>query len=130
MLKRGQVLPVCPEALGGLPVPRPPSEVVTGLKEKKVKDIFGRDVTRQFESGAFIALEIGLGAGCNKAILKARSPSCGFGQIYDGTFSHKLVQGNGVFAELLKSHGFDIFTEDTFAASYQSGKQNGARRGI
>ncbi len=114
MLKDGQVLPICPEVLGGLPVPRPPSEVVTGLKEKKVKDIFGRDVTRQFQSGAFIALEIGLQAGCDKAILKARSPSCGFGQVYDGTFGHKLVQGNGVFAELLKDHGFVIYTEDTF----------------
>ncbi len=106
-------MPVCPEVLGRLPVPRPPSEIAQGAGSK-VTNVLGTDVTKEFVTGAHVALGIGLQAGCTRAILKARSPSCGFGQVYDGTFSKVLVSGDGIFARLLKDHGFRIYTEETF----------------
>ncbi len=111
-------MPVCPEVLGGLPTPRMPAEIIPVDGERSVsrgalvRTVDGADVTRQYLEGARRALLLGLQAGCYKAILKARSPSCGLDKVYDGTFSKHLCQGHGVFAELLLSHGFQVYTEE------------------
>lgn len=102
MLARGEAVPVCPEQLGGLPTPRSPAEQRDG--GVFTKD--GQDVTVQFKRGALEALGIAQKAGCKEAILKSRSPSCGVGQVYGGSFSGKLVPGDGVFAALLKKTAF------------------------
>ena len=112
LVRTGQALPVCPEVLGGLPTPRVPSEIRGG--RVVAKD--GTDVTGAFTCGAEEALRLALENGCTAAILKARSPSCGCGRIYDGTFTHTLVDGDGLFAALLRKKGFQLFTEETFSA--------------
>lgn len=99
-----EVIPVCPEVLGGLPIPRDPSEIVNGV----VTNCKGVSVDRQFRNGAREALRIAEENGINLAILQSRSPSCGVGQIYDGTFTGRLIPGQGVFAELLQQHGFRV----------------------
>ncbi|MEE9474990.1 MAG: DUF523 domain-containing protein, partial [Candidatus Hydrothermarchaeaceae archaeon] len=98
LVKQGKAIPVCPEQLGGLPTPRPPAE----RSNNNVFTRDGKDVTLEFKKGAEEALIIAQLANCKEAILKSKSPSCGSGKIYDGTFSGKLVNGNGIFAELLK----------------------------
>jgi uncharacterized protein YbbK (DUF523 family) len=108
LVRQGRAIPVCPEQLGGLPTPRTGREIVDG----RVVTKDGEDSTAAFEHGANEALKLTRLAGCNKAILKARSPSCGSGQIYDGTFSGKLIPGNGVFAAKLKAEGFEIVSEE------------------
>lgn len=108
LVKTGRAIPVCPEAYSGLPVPRPPCE----QKGEKVVSKDGKDVTAEFEKGANKAFEKALAAGCKKAILKARSPSCGVGQIYDGSFSKTLVNGNGLFAQKLINAGFEVYDEE------------------
>ena len=103
-----EVVAVCPEVLGGLPTPRVPSERVG----ERVVTAKGDDVTDAFQAGASATLEICRSRGCTEAILKARSPSCGCGRIYDGSFSGKLVPGNGVFAQLLLAEGIPVRTEE------------------
>ncbi len=108
LMQQGRVIPVCPEQLGGLPTPRVSAErrgdgVIT-------KD--GRDVTEEFRRGAEEAVRVARLAGCRKAILKARSPSCGSGKIYDGTFSGTQVDGDGVCAALCKANGIQVVTEE------------------
>jgi len=102
------LIPVCPEVLGGLPTPRTPSE----RRGSRVVMRDGRDVTENFLSGAERCYEIYLAEGCEMCILEARSPSCGVGEIYDGSFSGTLNEGNGVFAEYLISHGVRVVTEE------------------
>ena len=99
---------ICPEVFGGLTVPRLPSEIIGN----KVCNSIGEDVTEAFITGAQKALSIAKEYGCTKAILKGRSPSCGKGFIYDGTFSHNVIEGNGVAAQLLIDNGITIYTED------------------
>ena len=106
--ERYRLIPVCPEQLGGLSTPRPPSE----CREDKVINKEGLDVTEQFQKGAEEALKIGQYFGCKKAILKSRSPSCGSEGIYDGSFSGKVVPGEGVTAKLLRRSGFSLFSEE------------------
>jgi len=108
LVKQGKAIPVCPEQLGGLPTPRIPQE----QKENKVFRKDGVEVTTQFEKGAQKALKIALLANCDEAILKSKSPSCGSGKIYDGTFSGKLIDGDGVFAKLLKENNIKVVTEN------------------
>ena len=110
LVASGLAVPVCPEELGGLPTPRDPSERIGD----RVMSCEGRDVTAEFAAGAEAALYIAEEYGCSAAILKARSPSCGCGRIYDGTFSRTLVPGNGLFADLLLKKGFEVFTEETW----------------
>jgi uncharacterized protein YbbK (DUF523 family) len=86
----------------------------------RVVNSAGEDVTSQFVDGARRALFIGLQTGCSAAILKARSPSCGSGCIYDGTFSHTRVAGDGVFAAMLRRHGFNVFTEEEISDAIHS----------
>jgi uncharacterized protein YbbK (DUF523 family) len=108
LVKQGKAIPVCPEQLGGLPTPRIPSE----QKDKKVITKDGKNVTKNFKQGAETALQITKENNCNKAILKTKSAACGYGKIYDGTFSGKLINGNGVFAKLLEKNGITIQTEN------------------
>lgn len=102
-----EFVPVCPETQGGLPAPRPPAERAGGCVVLKT----GEDVTAQFEAGAAAALACAHEAGCVFALLKERSPSCGFGRIYDGTFSGRLVEGDGVAARMLADAGIEIYGE-------------------
>ena len=112
LVESGEAVPVCPEVLGGLPTPRTPSE----RRGERVVSAEGDDVTGEFSAGAEAALYIAEECGCSAAVLKARSPSCGCGRIYDGTFTHTLVDGDGLFAALLRKKGFQLFTEETFSA--------------
>lgn len=102
-----QLIPVCPEQLGGLPTPRIPCE----RQGQRVVSKTGTDTTQQYQRGAQEALRLAKLFGCKAALLKERSPSCGCGQIYDGSFSKTLVGGDGVTAELLKQHGIAVFGE-------------------
>ena len=108
---RGDAIPVCPEVLGGLPTPRIPSE---RLPDGRVVNAEGEDLTEAFRRGAERALEICRAGSCNCAVLKARSPSCGKGEIYDGSFTHTRVPGDGVFAALLRAEGIPILTEEEY----------------
>lgn len=101
------LIPVCPEQLGGLPTPRIPAERVNN----KVVNQAGVDVTKEYQLGAEEALKIAKLYNCEKAILKEKSPSCGCGKIYDGTFSKNLIVGNGFTADLLLKNGIEIFGE-------------------
>jgi uncharacterized protein YbbK (DUF523 family) len=102
-----ELIPVCPEQLGGLPTPRLPSERV----EDRIINRAGENVTDQFQRGAAEALRLARSYGCDVAILKERSPSCGCGRIYDGSFTGKLTEGNGVTTELLLSAGIQVVGE-------------------
>ena len=108
LVRSEEAIPVCPEQLGGLPTPRAPAEK-TGDRVF-AKD--GGDVTEEFDKGAAEALKIAQLANCKKAILKSKSPMCGSGEIYDGTFSDKLTVGNGIFAGRLKKNGIKVLTEE------------------
>lgn len=103
--ERFEVIPVCPEQLGGLPTPRTPSERAGG----RVLTRDGRDVTEAFRQGAEKTLAIAQAEGAARAVLQVRSPSCGCGTIYDGTFSGKLVHGKGVTAQLLEQNGIKVY---------------------
>lgn len=107
-LKEYNVIPICPEVMGGLSTPRNPSEIIGD----KVIMINGRDVTLEYKRGAEIALDIAQKNKCEFAILKARSPSCGKGLIYDGTYSGTLTKGNGICAELLMKNGIAVLDEE------------------
>lgn len=110
-LKENYILiPVCPEQLGGLPTPREPVEIVSD----RVVDKYCNDLTMSFEKGAQEVLKIAKLLEVKTAILKANSPSCGCGQIYDGTFSGTLTKGNGVTANRLLEAGFEIYNENNF----------------
>lgn len=107
LMERHTLIPVCPEQLGGLPTPRLPSE----RREGGVFDRGGKDVTAQYRQGAEEVLRLARLYGCTHAVLKERSPSCGSGQIYNGSFSHVLVPGSGVAAELLAQNGITVLGE-------------------
>jgi len=112
------LIPVCPEQLGGLPTPRVPQEIQGGTGKDvlngkcKVVNKNGEDITSQFIRGAEETLKIARQLKLKEFIAKSRSPSCGHGQIYDGSFSERLVSGNGVTAELLKENGIRVITEE------------------
>ena len=107
LARRGLAVPVCPEQLGGLPTPRKPSERRGG----RVVMADGQDVTAEYRRGAEEALHLARLYGCTAAVLKERSPSCGKGQIYDGTFTGTLTAGDGVTAELLTAGGIKVYGE-------------------
>lgn len=106
--KKYNLIPVCPEIYGGLSTPRIPSE----RQGERVVMRNGTDVTENFKAGAEAALSFAEINGCKRALLKAKSPSCAKGEIYDGSFSGTLTAGNGVAAELLMARGISVFTED------------------
>jgi uncharacterized protein YbbK (DUF523 family) len=105
------VIPLCPELLGGRTIPRTKAEIKGGTGEDVldgkigVFDEKGKDVTREFLKGAFITLDIVKSYNIKKAVLKSKSPSCGVGEIYDGSFRGNLIKGDGVTAALLKRQG-------------------------
>ena len=107
LAQRHELVPVCPEQLGGLPTPREPSERRKGHVVMRT----GADVTEQYRRGAEAALALCRLLGCEAAILKERSPSCGHGKIYDGTFSGTLTKRDGVTAELLLRSGIRVYGE-------------------
>lgn len=106
-----RLVPVCPEVLGGLPVPRPPSEVQTGAPAWRVTNARGEDVTEAYEAGARETCRRAREAGCVGAVLKAKSPACGCGRIYDGTFTGRLTDGWGVAAAALRDAGLTVVDE-------------------
>lgn len=118
LIRKGGVVLVCPEELGGLSTPRSPSEIIGGSGENVLdgkatvltKD--GSNLTPQFLKGAREVSRIAESIGAGRAILRLRSPSCGKGWIYDGTFTGTLREGNGVTAALLLRSGFEVFTEE------------------
>ena len=104
LLEGHEVIPVCPEVLGGLPVPRVPAEIVDGAVINRI----GISVDAEFRRGAAEALEICRREKPDLVILQPRSPSCGVGSVYDGTFSGKRIPGNGIFAALAMENGFRV----------------------
>lgn len=109
LAKTETLIPVCPEQLGGQPTPRPGSEIT---RFGTVVEESGNDVTREFSKGALETLKIAKLYGIKEAIMKQRSPSCGSGQVYDGTFSKTLVKGDGIAAALLKKNGIKVISEE------------------
>jgi uncharacterized protein YbbK (DUF523 family) len=105
--KSRPMIPVCPEQLGGLPTPRPPAE----RHDTRVLTRDERDVTAAFARGAQEALRLAKLFSCRIAVLKANSPSCGSGQIYDGCFRGRLIPGDGLTAALLKEEGLTVLSE-------------------
>ena len=111
--KKEVLIPVCPEQLGGLPTPRESSEIVCNdSKAKKIVTESGNDVTQQFRKGAEEVLRIAKLLNIESAVLKQRSPSCGCGQVYDGTFSGTTVEGDGITTALLKKKGIKVISEE------------------
>ena len=107
LMERAELIPVCPEILGGLPTPRPPAERMGA----RVMNCEGADVTAAFVRGAEETLRLVELFGARFALLKERSPSCGMGKIYDGSFQGRIVDGSGVTAQLLAAHGISVYGE-------------------
>ena len=99
-----EVIPICPEVMGGLPTPREPSEIVNGVVRHKD----GSSVDAEFRRGAELALKKVTGAGAELVILQSRSPSCGVREVYDGTFSGTLISGQDIFAKLLTENNIKV----------------------
>lgn len=116
-LEQKEIIHVCPEVFGGLSTPRTPAEIVGGsardvLKgNAKVMTKEGEDVTMAFIRGANKVLQLAKQFHVKQAILKAKSPSCGKGEVYDGSFNQNLIAGNGITAELLLKEGIEVITE-------------------
>jgi len=110
LLKEYNLIAVCPEVAGGLPTPRPPAEI-TGTQVLREN---GEDVTAQFQTGSQECLDRGITENTSRAILKSRSPACGCGQIYDGTFTGKLIDGDGIFTQTLKTAGIECISDKDY----------------
>ena len=106
-LKDKEYITICPECMGGLPTPRHPSEI----KDDKVINCVGEDVTCFFKRGAEESLKLANSHKPELIILKSKSPSCGLGEIYDGTFSKTLIKGDGITCRLLIDNGYKVITE-------------------
>lgn len=120
LLEEDLLIPVCPEQLGGLPTPREAREIERGSGREvldgkcRVMDKYGGDSTKQFICGAYEVLGLAKRYNIREAILKQRSPSCGSGQIYDGSFSGKIIEEDGVTTALLKKQGIRVISEEEF----------------
>jgi uncharacterized protein YbbK (DUF523 family) len=108
LAKQEILIPVCPEQLGGLATPRDPAEQIGD----EVITKSGANVTQNFVQGAKEVLKIAQFYGIKEAILKQKSPSCGSGKVYDGSFTNKIIEGYGVTAKLLCEHGFKVISEE------------------
>jgi uncharacterized protein YbbK (DUF523 family) len=133
-----RLVPVCPEVLGGLPTPRAAAEltggdgadVLTGEGGARVVNVDGDDVTAAYRRGAEAAVALARAVGARRAVLKARSPSCGSAAVYDGTFSRRLVPGRGVTAAALAAAGLEVGSEeDAAAAAPSAGAPGGPETG-
>ena len=119
--RRYRLIPVCPEVLGGLPTPRAAAELSGGdgaavlAGEAVVVNVDGADVTAAYRRGAEAAVALARATGATRAVLKARSPSCGSSRIYDGTFSRRLVDGQGVTAAALRAAGLEVDSDEDAA---------------
>lgn len=111
-----RLVPVCPETVGGLPTPRPAAE--RSIVDGRVRTADGTDVTAAYEAGAGHALRLALATGADAAVLKARSPSCGCHEVYDGSFTRTRVPGEGVTAGALRTAGLEVVSEDDVAAGW------------
>ena len=118
LAKKEILISVCPEQLGGQQTPRPNSEIENGdgngvlINKSKVIEHDGTNVSREFIKGAEETLKIAKLNNCNEAIMKSKSPSCGCGEVYDGTFFKNLITGDGVTTALLKNNGIKVITEN------------------
>lgn len=108
LLKKHNLIPICPEIYGGLSTPRESSEIKNG----RVISQNGKDLTEYFERGAQEVLKLSKLYNCKYAILKEHSPSCGYKKIYDGTFTGTIINGNGILAALLAKNGLNILNEN------------------
>lgn len=108
LLKGHEVIPVCPETLGGLLAPRNPMEIQDG----RMIDATGKDLTSLLEKGVDLAYQQVKESAVDLVILKSKSPTCGSGLVYDGTFTGRLIHGNGWFAQVLKENNFFILQVD------------------
>lgn len=115
LLRDRTLISVCPEVEGGLPTPRPPAEIIGDhvLREN------GEDVTSQFIKGSEFCRDKGISEEVTLAILKSRSPACGCGQVYDGSFTKTLVEGDGIFTRTLKNTGIKCISDEDFLRSRQ-----------
>ena len=120
LMDRFELIPICPEQLGGLPTPRVPSE----RRGNRVVSREGEDVTRAFRRGAEQACRIASLYGARLALLKARSPSCGSGEIYDGSFTGRTAPGSGIAAEALAGMGVAVCSEDKIAQLLNALEEN------
>ena len=107
LLDKHTLIPICPEQMGGLPTPRQPGEIVGD----KVISKIGDDITEQYNKGANMALRIAKMNNCKYALLKSKSPSCGKGQIYDGSFTGKMTDGDGKTTSLLIENGIKVYSD-------------------
>jgi uncharacterized protein YbbK (DUF523 family) len=130
LARRYRLVQVCPEVLGGLPTPRAAAEltggdgadVLAGTGDARVVNIDGHDVTAAYRRGAEAAVSVAVAVGARRAVLKARSPSCGSAAVYDGTFSRRLVPGRGVTAAALAAAGLEVGSEEDAAAAASPGE--------
>lgn len=119
LYEMGKCISVCPEVLGGRDIPRKTTEIKDGI----VIEEDGTDVTNQFILGANLSLEKIIMYNVKRVILKAKSPSCGVGIVYDGSFSHTIIAGDGITTQLLKKNGIDVIDDVTFLEEINNGKE-------
>jgi len=118
MVNSGKAIPLCPEVIAGFGIPRPCCEIVIENEEKKVFNEKGEELTDKFKKGAQKVLKIAKILDVNQAILKSKSPSCGYNYIYDGTFSGKLKKDTGITAKKLADNNIEIYTENNYDWSF------------
>ncbi|PCH67872.1 MAG: hypothetical protein COC06_10605 [Bacteroidales bacterium] len=114
LVLKNKAIALCPEELGGLSTPRMPCEIVKINTEFRVIGQDHNDYTNQFTKGAEIVTNVAKALNCKTVILKANSPSCGYGKIYDGSFTGKYRKGNGITSQLLENNGVQILNEENF----------------
>ena len=136
LVKEGKAIPVCPEQLGGLKTPRNPSEIQNKDGKRVVTTCNGEDVTKEYEKGAEEILNLAKKLGVKEVIFKSKSPSCGKGIIYDGTFSKNKIAGNGIATDLLIKNGIKVYMPDEYfenkelGDTYQNHQKELKRRGL
>jgi uncharacterized protein YbbK (DUF523 family) len=121
--RAARLIPVCPEVAGGLPTPRPAAEI---SPDGRVRTADGEDVSESYLRGAAQAVDVARAAGAKRAVLKARSPSCGCREVYDGSFQRVLRPGEGVTAAALRVAGLEVISEEELAAGDQAGSPSTA----
>lgn len=122
------LVPICPESYAKLPIPRCPNEVVAAAVGLRVVNSVGVDNTEAFRAGARKALQRAQDAGCELAILKSKSPSCGSGRVYDGTFTGTLTEGWGVAARLFRDAGIPVIDETQVPEHLLTGREQTRRK--